>query len=257
MTKREWSRCSDPLAMLRDVRGQASARKLRLFAVACCRRVWGLLPSDNGRFAVLAAERFADGQVDGKTLKAAYETAHREADTEPGYATPEVLATRSAMHAARPTLLWAFPEKPGGALSDARRCAELAVGFRKLREAGPPGTKEERTRWSWWGGDFERPEDYWSLGDEEEKAHQADLLREILGGLDDPVAFDPVWLQHSQVRGLARGIYEGYHFDLMPKLGQALRWAGCKRARLLDHCKQETHPHYRGCWLLDGLLDKR
>src|SRR5262245_45779826 len=38
------------------------ARKRRLFAAACCRRINHLL-TDNGRQAVLAAEQFADGQI--------------------------------------------------------------------------------------------------------------------------------------------------------------------------------------------------
>lgn len=77
MTKDEWSRSSDPLAMLSAIQDPASPRKLRLFAVGCCRRVWDLVTHDNSRFAALAAERFADGQVSTETLVAAYEMAIR------------------------------------------------------------------------------------------------------------------------------------------------------------------------------------
>jgi hypothetical protein len=258
MTKGEWSRCSDPVAMLRAIQDRASPRKLRLFAVACCRRVQDLVTHDNSRFAVLAAERFADGLVEAETLKAAHEMALRMTDTDPGYDTPEILAQRAAAHAARPTLHWVFPEVPAGGLADARRCAELAVGFRKLRQTGQPATEEDYERLSWWGGDIESPDDYWSLGDEEEKARQADLLREILANPYEAAKALPARVRSDTgVQILARQIYERYAFQLMPKLGQELQRAGCKQARWLEHCQQEASSHSRGCWLLDCLLDKQ
>ncbi|HJZ91572.1 MAG TPA: hypothetical protein VKE40_11925 [Gemmataceae bacterium] len=38
MTEAEWLAATDPHSMLEFVRQRASARKLRLFEVACCRR---------------------------------------------------------------------------------------------------------------------------------------------------------------------------------------------------------------------------
>jgi hypothetical protein len=60
MTEADWLACTDPEPMLEAVYDQASQRKLRLFAVACCRCVWHLLATDDCRRAVKIAERFAD-----------------------------------------------------------------------------------------------------------------------------------------------------------------------------------------------------
>ena len=60
MTEAEWLTCTDPAPMLEFLRGKASDRKLRLFAVACCRQAWQRLPGGESRFAVELAEGAAD-----------------------------------------------------------------------------------------------------------------------------------------------------------------------------------------------------
>jgi hypothetical protein len=85
MTEQEWQVSSDPGAMLMVVRPElelpggvgftlpkgirrASARKLRLFACACCRAVWD---DPRSRQAVLVAERYADGLATEEELRSA------------------------------------------------------------------------------------------------------------------------------------------------------------------------------------------
>ncbi len=72
MTESEWLASVDPQALLLYVLPWASERKLRLFACACCRRIWRLMKTERARHAVETAERYADGQALLKQLKAAY-----------------------------------------------------------------------------------------------------------------------------------------------------------------------------------------
>jgi hypothetical protein len=63
VTEEQWLACEDPERMLEFLRGKASERKLRLFAVACMRRVGHLLIEKQSMEAVELAEEFAEGRV--------------------------------------------------------------------------------------------------------------------------------------------------------------------------------------------------
>jgi hypothetical protein len=41
----------------------------------------------------------------------------------------------------------------------------------------------------------------------------------------------------------------------MPILGDALEDSGCTKETVLSHCRSEG-PHFRGCWVVDLLLEK-
>src|ERR1700722_16352180 len=62
MNESNWRSSTHPQEMLLFLRDR-SERKRRLFACACCRRIWRLLDS-NHQMAVEIAEKFADGLVD-------------------------------------------------------------------------------------------------------------------------------------------------------------------------------------------------
>ncbi len=59
MTQQEWLACTDPQKMWEFLRGKASERKARLFAVACCRNLWHLLGEPLRKVAEVG-ERYAD-----------------------------------------------------------------------------------------------------------------------------------------------------------------------------------------------------
>jgi hypothetical protein len=68
MTEAEWLAGTDPMPMLKFVCGKVSGRKLRLFAVACCRQVAHMLTAE-AREGVELAERVAEGVADSAERK--------------------------------------------------------------------------------------------------------------------------------------------------------------------------------------------
>jgi len=225
MTEREWQACADPTLMLTELTGRVSERKLRLFAVACCRHIWHLLPDQRSRSAVEVAERYADGLAGKRELAAAKGAA--------------LGATgRSAVNGAW-AAYWAVSNNVSGTIS--YTCGAAVEAKARFAVHSSPGTGAEQG--AAWDAAL-------AIGTRD----QASFLREVLGNPFRPVAADSAWLdwRSGLLRAMAWQIYESSDFRDLPVLADALEDAGCTDPTLLAHCR-ESGLHVRGCWVLDLL----
>jgi hypothetical protein len=230
-----WDACPDARHMLDLLRGRASARKWRLFACACGRRVWRLLTDPRWRRAVEVAEQLADGLAGEAGWAAAVATTQeshpRHADDANPYEYGIALyvCRASGLALADDIASWA-----GHVLSESSR----AEGLEELMGCG--GEEPQ-------GDEFRR---YMRRL----QVPYCDLLRCVMGNPFRSGTISPDWLT-STVTALARGIYADCTWDRLPILADALSDAGSEDATLLNHLRGPG-PHVRGCFALDLVLGK-
>jgi hypothetical protein len=248
MTEEEWLKCEDPTPMLVFLKGKVSDRKLRLFAVACCRSVWESLKHRDCRTAVEVAERYADGLVDVATLRQAADKAAADLDFDGDticWHQPE----GAALICAIPKGCDDFPYSAYSDLEDATFDAvDLAAGGSAHKAAilaTERYTEDNR----------EVFQSVYNKVDKAERLIQCKLVRDIFGNPFGPVTLDSSWLT-STVVSLAQQMYDSRDFSPMPILADALQDAGCDNAAILDHCRDPKGVHVRGCFVVDMLLDK-
>ena len=226
MTEREWLECVEPGKMLEFVRGKASDRKLRLFAVACGRSVQHL--TSLREVAELLAE-FIEGTVDPQTYE----------------------STKAWHQPLEPGTIHRFGGRPNASCAallsdDAWEAATSAAGSAAgdAEVAYYQQHKNER--------DFEIQ----LLGEQRRIAFasQAKALLDVIGNPFRPATVDPAWRTPTVV-SVATAIYDDRAFDRLPILADALEDAGCTNADILNHCRQPRE-HVRGCWAVDLVLGK-
>lgn len=84
---------------------------------------------------------------------------------------------------------------------------------------------------------------------------QCRVIREVFGNPFRPVAFSPDW-RTDTAASLARQMYDAREFSAMPILADALQDAGCDNDAILNHCRDTSLTHVRGCWVIDFVLGK-
>jgi hypothetical protein len=235
VTETEWLACADPRLLLSFLYGRLSPRKLRLFACACCGPLWERVTETSCWSAVEVALRFADGRATAEELKAAHVAAQ---NGKPLFQD----ANWAAAWTAAPSPHHAADEAAGMA---ALTLARLRVEAAKANAWGSvrSGATEADRAAAWSRFDAATAE---ALA--EERAWQADLLRELAGNPFRPVAA-PEDLP-AAVRPLAEAVYAGE--DCAFALHDALEETG--HAELAEHFLSADHP--RGCWALDALLGR-
>ncbi|MBY0526856.1 MAG: hypothetical protein K2R98_25915 [Gemmataceae bacterium] len=222
MTDTEWLQCADPRLILAYHQHATSDRKLRLFAVACCRAEWALAEQKPSSEVIAALESWADGQ-----------------------ATPEQIVAAAKMAAKRPKRK-KTPSAGDQLLSIVRIQAMFAAPL------------EAATAVSWYSTSALRESPGSAARYNEVLKKQCDYLRDLFGRPFGHVAIDAAWRKsnHRLIPRLAQAIYEEGAFDRIPILADALEDAGCTNAAILDHCRQPGE-HVRGCWVVDLLLGKK
>src|SRR5262245_16472696 len=222
MTEEQWRSCVSPEAMLHHLTSNASPRKLRLYAVGCCRRIWSQLRDDRSRHAVEVAQRYADGRATPAELTSAERMVASLARLHGEVGSPKAHAMHAVGGAAWATTRPSAWLAAWDAAFDARMVARDCI----------PGTSWER-----------------------ERLYQAELLQDLFGTPGRAVAIDPSWLAFGDgvVQKLARLIYDEDRFGDLPILADALEDAGCACPEVLEHCRGRA-PHFRGCWVVDAVL---
>lgn len=286
MTESEWLSSEDPAAMMKAW-AEPSDRKLRLFAVACCRQAWHLLTDDRSRKAVEVAERFADGEAEHGERSLASDAAHR-AD-HPLYSPDTTDYARNAASMA----CWVAA---GDAASAASGVLRWAIGDHQERYAdllreivGNPFRLAKLPEYRCRKCLYQHSEGWrscavcltphpWLTPTVLSLAQAAYAERACPSCLGTGMCrrYNPV-RRHQLKDGpcpRCKGTKQIGTLDphRLAVLSDALEEAGCDNYTILDNLRRERYqkvytgygnyeefdhgPHYRGCWALDLILGK-
>jgi hypothetical protein len=127
MDEQQWLQGSDLWGMLEHpcASGKPSDRKLRLFACACCRRIWHLFTDRRLRVAVGVAEQFADRRATHQQLRNA------RAEVAAAMVSPEV----SPRYYSAVAVWWAVTERLNQrCFGDAAKAALFAADHQAVWE---------------------------------------------------------------------------------------------------------------------------
>jgi hypothetical protein len=214
MTEHEWRTGADPRPMLLFLGQSASERKLRLFACACCRRVWETLSDATNRQGVEAAERYADGDGTLEDLRAARLLVQHSGLRETTGVYHTLGEGRAFGRWGPAEAVWACQLKRNGDWEavETERAAQAAICRDIFHPFAQPPLDPA---WLAWEG-----------GQVVSLARAAHAQRSLPDGELDETR--------------------------LAVLADALEEAGCASAGWLDHLRGPG-PHVRGCWAVDPL----
>jgi hypothetical protein len=252
MTDAEWLACSEPEPMLLFLseQGRLSGRKTRLFAAACCRRIWDLCGDTRSCNAIHVAERLADGLASADETRHAREDADAAADEADdaelsGSMKLAMLGTSNATAFAVDTTVNPFT------------VAEWSVYA--LTGNTPVSDKDRETERL---AAFSR-----------EESSQAEICRDIFGNpfRSNVIPASLLIRNNGLIVKLAQEAYDDrdlpagtLHRHRLLALAEAFanamtdaRISGTDpAASVLEHLRDEKLRHWRGCVVVDGLLGK-
>jgi hypothetical protein len=217
MTEPEWMGCEAPEAMVRHLVSKSSERKMRLFVVACCRRIWHSLNETEDRRAVELAERFADGEEGIRAV----ENFRKGIDwSRPG--TAKYAVYPSAAGAAECVLFNVERSlvQEGTSAAVKRALREEGETAEEARQAGLRAYTESTPR-------VRRAA----------RSLLSQILRDIFGNPFRPLNIDPAWLT-TTVRTMAQTIYDDRRFEDLPILADAFTRRSGASLLLQVHCHQ-------------------
>lgn len=222
-----WQSADSILGLLSYLPPDRPERKLRLFGLACCKRVAHLMTD---REAIDALERIQEC-IESRTMNVVLEEIRSSSQRLADRADAAVIMGQGKSELGE-----------DGHIHFAN-CSPYAMA--NPRPAQAALDVSSRVRWAL---------DYIGIDRDQEMKEHCGIFRDILGNPFRPVALDPRWLT-STVLDLANLIYSERQFERMPLLGDALMDAGCDNDEVIKHC-HGPGPHVLGCWVVDLLLRK-
>jgi hypothetical protein len=242
MTEAEWLTGTDLAAQVRCAANSLSPRRQRLLAVGFCRAVEHLIDHPELIEALKIIEWYADGLDSIAELEKArnrcrivaqqaHDAYSRQVDADGSSAATDVgheLAWAVSFAATSPLPVALVGTHAASAAVQAQTGTGLLVSV---------------------------PSDAFDSAVVEQACVMRSVVWEVTGNPFHPVVFSHSWGTDT-VLALARHMYESREFSAMPILADALQDAGCDNDDVLNHCRDTSLKHVRGCWVVDGVLGK-
>jgi hypothetical protein len=217
MTESEWLVAPEVPVMLQFLGKKAGARKRRLFACACVRRIWHLLDDSRSQQAVEVGEEFAEGKVDKQLVK---------------------IAQRQAASAARLVAgrIWSGADAASNcALLSTEDISTAARAVAAASQAGGTVSVEREAQAVLVRDIFGNPFRSVVL----DRTWLTPTVRSLATAAYEERVLPSGELDETRLAVLA----------------DALEEAGCTSADILTHLRG-LGPHVRGCWAVDSLLGR-